>query len=171
MLWRHYFSEKRYPPQQWRPEWNMSPLLRFLHYTDAKVCLSGEELNNDGLGHNKHRINVCILLGWEVEGRVGRATGNLHFSYFANPSQSNLSRNTPNQIYCNPPPPIKIIYDPLHSQLNYYIWFLTHQNRTSPFWLILLSVTFDLLLLHAQNVEKWSRDWRKIFRLSIWEQW
>ncbi len=36
-----------------------SLLLRFLHYTDAKMCLSGEESNNDGLGHNKHIIKVA----------------------------------------------------------------------------------------------------------------
>ncbi len=40
-----------------------SLLLRFLHYTDAKMCLSGEESNNDGLGHNKYMINERILLG------------------------------------------------------------------------------------------------------------
>ncbi len=41
-----------------------SVLLRFLHYTDAKMCLSGEELNNDGLGYNKHIIkgaNFCFI--------------------------------------------------------------------------------------------------------------
>ncbi len=63
-----------------------SLLLRFLHYTDDKMCLSGKEFNNDGLGHNKYRIDVRILLGWALEGRVGRATGNLHFFYFPNPS-------------------------------------------------------------------------------------
>ncbi len=31
--------------------------LCFLHYTNAKMCLSGKELNNDGLGKNKHMIN------------------------------------------------------------------------------------------------------------------
>ncbi len=33
-----------------------SVLLRFLHYTDAKMCSSGEESNNDGLEHNKYII-------------------------------------------------------------------------------------------------------------------
>ncbi len=82
-----------------------SLLLRFLHYTDAKMCLSGEELNNDGLGNNKHRINVQILLGWELEGRVGRATRNLHYFYFANPSRSNLSLNTPIRFIATLPTP------------------------------------------------------------------
>ncbi len=31
-----------------------SLLLRFLHYTDTKMCLSGDESNNDGFWHNKH---------------------------------------------------------------------------------------------------------------------
>ncbi len=31
-----------------------SLLLRFSHYRDGKMCLSGEEQNNDWLGHNKH---------------------------------------------------------------------------------------------------------------------
>ncbi len=39
-------------------------LLRFLYYTDAKMCLSGEGLNNDALEHNKHMIKevhfVCL---------------------------------------------------------------------------------------------------------------
>ncbi len=51
----------------------------FLHYTDAKICLSGQELNNDGLGHNKHMIKGRILLGCVLEGRDGRETGNLLF--------------------------------------------------------------------------------------------
>ncbi len=51
-----------------------SLLLRFLHYTDTKMSLSTEELKNDGLGHNKHMINERILLGWALEGRVGRMT-------------------------------------------------------------------------------------------------
>ncbi len=33
-----------------------SLLFRFLHYTEAKMCLSVEESNNDRLGHNKHII-------------------------------------------------------------------------------------------------------------------
>ncbi len=144
-----------------------SLLLRFLHYTDAKMCLSGEELKNDRLGHNKNRINVRILLGWALEGMVDQGTGNLHFFYFANTSRSNLSLNTSIKFIATPHP-IQFICDPLPSRLNYCIWFLTNRNQTSPFWVILLSVTFDLLMSHTQNVEKWSRDWRKIFRLSIW---
>ncbi len=31
-------------------------LHHFLHNTDAKMCLSGEESNNNGLGDNKHII-------------------------------------------------------------------------------------------------------------------
>ncbi len=46
-----------------------SLLLRSLYYTDAKMCLFGEELNNAELGNNKHMINVWNLLGW-VLGRV-----------------------------------------------------------------------------------------------------
>ncbi len=68
-----------------------SLLLHCLHYTDTKMSLSGKELKNDGLRHNKHMINGCILLGWALEGRVGPVTRNLHFFYFANSSQSNLS--------------------------------------------------------------------------------
>ncbi len=64
-------------------------LLRFLHYTDAKMCLSGEELNNDGLGHTKHRINVRILLGWaliELALKVGSvAIGKSSFFLFWQP--------------------------------------------------------------------------------------
>ncbi len=89
-----------------------SLLLRFLNYIDAKMCLSGEEWNNDRLGHNKHIIKGIILLGWALEGKVGRATRNVHFFYFANPSQSNLSPNTPNQIYYAPPPPIELFINP-----------------------------------------------------------
>ncbi len=71
-------------------------VLVFLHYTDANMCLSGEESINDGLGHNKHMIKGRILLGWALEeGMDGRATGNLHFFKFANPSQSNLSPQHP----------------------------------------------------------------------------
>ncbi len=133
------------------------------------MFLSGEELNNDGLRHNKHMTNEWILLGWTLEGRVVQATGNHHFFYFANPSRSNLSLNTPIKFIATPPPhPIQIIYDPVHSHSNYYIWFLTNQSLTSPFWVTLLSVTFDLLLLRVQNDEKWSRDWWNIVGRSIW---
>ncbi len=41
------------------------------YYTNAKMCLFGEELNNDGLGHNKQMINGRILLGQALEDRVG----------------------------------------------------------------------------------------------------
>ncbi len=54
-------------------------LLRFLHYTRNQNVLYGEELKNDGLGHNKHMINGRILLGWALEGRVSWLTGNLNF--------------------------------------------------------------------------------------------
>ncbi len=62
-----------------------------LHYTDTKMSLFGKVLKNDGLGHNKHMINERILLGWVIEDRVGRVSGNHHFFYFAYPFQSNLS--------------------------------------------------------------------------------
>ncbi len=68
-----------------------SLLLRFLHYTDTKISLFGKELKNDGLGHKKYMINWQILLGWVLEGRVCQVIRNLHFFYFANPSQSNVS--------------------------------------------------------------------------------
>ncbi len=78
------------------PEWIESFLLCFLlHYTDAKIYLSGEELNNDGLWHNKHMIKGRILLGWALEGRDSWVTRNLHFLNFANLSQSNLSPQQP----------------------------------------------------------------------------
>ncbi len=97
-------------------------LLRVLHYTDAKMCLSGQELNNDGLGHSKHRKNVWILLGWVLEGRVGRLTGNLHFFYFAKPLPIEFTPQHPQTNLLQPSPHlIQIIYDPLTSQLNYYI--------------------------------------------------
>ncbi len=87
------------------------------------MCLSGEELNNNGLGHNKHIIKGIFLLGWALEGRVSLATGNLNFFYFANPSQSNLFLNTTNQIYCDPPPN-QIIHEPppLQIKLLYLIF-------------------------------------------------
>ncbi len=59
-----------------------SLLLHVLHYTDIKMSLSGEELKNDGLGHNKLMINGRILLCWELEGTVVRVIRNLHFFYF-----------------------------------------------------------------------------------------
>ncbi len=113
--WRHYVSEKRWlPPQVMAWMEFESLLLRFLHYTYAKMCLSGKELNNDRLGHNKHMINRLILLGRTLEGRVGRVTGNVHFFYFAYPFQLNVSLNTPNQIYCKFPPPwFKLFMPPL----------------------------------------------------------
>ncbi len=55
---------------------------------------TGEELNNDGLGHNKHMIKGRIVLGLALEGGDGQVTGNLFFN-FANPSQSNLSPQYP----------------------------------------------------------------------------
>ncbi len=42
----------------------------FLDNTDAKICLSGVELNNDGVRHNKHMRKGRILVGWELEGRA-----------------------------------------------------------------------------------------------------
>ncbi len=57
-------------------------LASFLHYTDTKMCLSGEELNNYDLGHNRNMINGYILLRWELEGSVGQLAGNLHFFLF-----------------------------------------------------------------------------------------
>ncbi len=68
------------------------------------MCLSGEELNDDELGHNKHMINGRILLGWVLKGWVGRATGNLNFFYFANTSQSNLSPQHPIEFIVTLPP-------------------------------------------------------------------
>ncbi len=94
----------------------------FLHYTDANMCLSGEELNNDGLGQNKHIIKGIILLGLVLEYRVSRATGNLHFFYFDNPFQSNLSPQHPQsnllrclspliELFMNPRPfPIELLH-------------------------------------------------------------
>ncbi len=136
-------------------------LLRVLHYTDAEMCLSGKEFNNDELGHNKHMVNGEILLS-----RVNRVTRN-HFSILPTP---------PNQMYPSTPPikfiatapPIQIIYDPFHSHLNYCIWFLTNQSQTSPFWVILLSESFDLMMSHMQSDEKLSHDWQKIVGWSIW---
>ncbi len=85
-----------------------SLMLHSLHYTDVKKCLSGGELNNDKLGHNKHMINGQILLGRLKVGSVGW----LEIS-FANTSQSNLSPQHPNRIYCdNPSPQIKLFMNP-----------------------------------------------------------
>ncbi len=33
----------------------------FSHYTEDKMCLSGKESNNDGLGHNKHIMKGANL--------------------------------------------------------------------------------------------------------------
>ncbi len=99
-----------------------SLLLCFLHYTDFKMYLSGEEFNKDMLGHNKHRINVRILLGWALEGRIGWATGNLHFFYFANPLTIEFIPQHPQSNLLQPSPPqFKLCMNPLPSKLNYYI--------------------------------------------------
>ncbi len=81
------------------PKWIESFLLTFLHYTHAKICLSGEELNNDGLWHNKHMIKGRILLGWLLEGRDGQVTGNLHCSTLPTPSNRIYLLNTADPIY------------------------------------------------------------------------
>ncbi len=64
-------------------------------YRCQNMFVSGKELNNDELGHNKRMISGRILLGWVLGGRVGRLTRNLNFFYFANTSQSNLSSHLP----------------------------------------------------------------------------
>ncbi len=70
----------------------------FLQYMHAKICLSGEELNNDGLGHNKHIIKGRIVLCSVLQGRDVRVTGNPHFFNFAKHSKSNLSPQHPGSI-------------------------------------------------------------------------
>ncbi len=68
----------------------------FLHYTDSKMCLSGGELNNDGLGKNKHMIKGRVLLGWALEeGRDGRVTWNLHFFQLCQPLPIEFILTTP----------------------------------------------------------------------------
>ncbi len=67
----------------------------FLHYMDAKICLSGEELNNDGLGHNKHMIKGRILFGWVLEDREGQAAENLIFFQLCQPLQIKFNSSTP----------------------------------------------------------------------------
>ncbi len=135
-------------------------LLRFVHYTNTKINLSCKELNNDELRHNKQMINRRILLGWVLEGRLSRATGNLHFFYFAHTSLSNLSPQHLRTIFSNthPPPALDQI---IHESLSPPNWIITFNFWTNPFWVILLSVTFDLLM-HMQNEVKWSCDWQKI---------
>ncbi len=151
--------------------WNLSHFC-FVFYTihtHTKMCLSCKEMKNDGLGHNKHMINGWISLDWALEGRVGQVIGNLHIFLLCQPLQIKfipLTKLTmPRSNLWRPPPSDQIIHNP---QLNYYIWFLTNQSRKSPFWVILLSVTFDLLMSHAQNVEKWSNDRQKLVGRFIW---
>ncbi len=67
----------------------------FLHYTDAKICLSGEESNNDGLRHNNDMIKGRILLGWAFDGQDGEATGNLHFFQLCQPLPIEFIPSTP----------------------------------------------------------------------------
>ncbi len=81
------------------PEWIESFLLCFLHYTDAKICLSGEELNNDVLEHNKHMIKGRILLGWALEGRDSRAMEIFTFSTLSTLPNRIYPLNTPDPIY------------------------------------------------------------------------
>ncbi len=45
------------------------------------------------------------------------------FSILPTPADWIYHLNTPDQIYYNHHSPIQIIYDPLHSHSNYYIWF------------------------------------------------
>ncbi len=73
------------------------------------MSLSGEELKNDVLGHNKHMINGRILLGWALEGRLGRVTGNLHFFYFAKFIPLIILAPHDQIYYYAPPPPRYII--------------------------------------------------------------
>ncbi len=92
----------------------------------------------------------CLVGGLKI-GSVGRMEIFIFF-YIANSSWSNLSPQPPrsNLLQHPPLPPIQISYDPLHSHSSYYIWFLTNQNRIWPFWVILLSDTFDMLMQHVQ---------------------
>ncbi len=72
------------------------------------MCLSGEELNNDELGHNKHMINGQILLGWVLEGR--HRSGNWKSSFFL------LCQHLPIKFIPSTPPikfiPIKLFMNP-----------------------------------------------------------
>ncbi len=88
----------------------------FLHYTDAKMCLSGKELNNDGLGHNKHRINVRILLGWV--GSVWQPEIFI-FSILSTPPDRIYPSTRPIKFIATPPDSNYVT--PLPSKLNYYI--------------------------------------------------
>ncbi len=106
------------------------------------------------------------LVGHLKVGSVGRPE--IFIFLFCWPLPIEFIPQHPQSNLLQPPPPIQIIYNHLHSHSNYYIWFLTNEIQTNPFWLILLLVTFDLLILHMQNDEKWSLAWWKIVEWSIW---
>ncbi len=146
-----------------------SLLLRFFILYRRQNVFICEELNKDGLGHNKHRINVWILLGWTLEGRVGRATGNLHFFYFANTSYGIYHLNTPDQIFCNPTTPqFKLFMNPPLTMELLHLSFNQSSELDKP---ILSNPAVSYLWpvdVARAKCRKWSCDWPKIFRWSIW---
>ncbi len=129
-----------------------SLLLRFLHCTDAKMCLSGEELVD-----NKHIINgEFCLVGHLKVGSVRRLEIFIFSTWPIPPNQMYPL----NQIYCNAPlPPIESFMTPLPSQSNYYIWFLTNQESDKP---ILSNTAVSDLWPAAVTCAKW---WKMVMWL------
>ncbi len=97
------------------------------------MSLSGEELKNDGLVHNKHLINGRILLGCVLEGRVVQWQEIFIFSTLLTSSDQIYP---PNQI-SNPliqfiliAPPPSIIKNGLN--VKDYWWFWEKKKKEFP---------------------------------------
>ncbi len=99
-----------------------------------------------------------------LEGRSVEQAEIFIFSILPTPPNEIYHLNTPNEIYCNPPPylwPPSFPIELLH---------LIFKQSESDKPILRYPAVSDLWLLMSltQNVEKWSRDWWKNFRRSIW---